>query len=186
MEYDAKMNRIAVILFYLPLSVVLLACATSPDAGGLDEQASTVEPQNIEADWSVEDNAAIARALQAHTAAQSVLETAEDPADPETRALADEAAAAALAKDVAPLGSDELVAILAAELPVPMASTYGMACRAACWGAASMGCAAVSGMCTGAAMITIGSTAIPCLWAVIAACGAVGVGGSVCSDQCPL
>ncbi len=62
---------------------------------------------------------------------------------------------------------------------------WGTACRAACWTAAGMGCGAISVACTGVTVITIGGTSIPCSLAIIAGCGAVGGGASVCSDKCP-
>jgi len=61
----------------------------------------------------------------------------------------------------------------------------GTACRAACWGAATLGCGVVGAACTGTAVITIGGTSIPCVWAVVAACTANTVGASICSDLCP-
>lgn len=63
-------------------------------------------------------------------------------------------------------------------------SWQGWACRAACWGAAGAGCAAVAGACTWGTVITIGGFALPCSYATIAACGAAGGGASVCSDWC--
>jgi hypothetical protein len=58
------------------------------------------------------------------------------------------------------------------------------ACRAACWGAAAAGCAAVGATCAAGTVITIGGFALPCTVAIIAACGASGAGASVCSDWC--
>lgn len=69
---------------------------------------------------------------------------------------------------------------------IAYASGWGVACRAACWGAAALGCAAVSVTCAVGTTITIGGTAIPCTWAIVAACTAGGAGASVCSDTlCP-
>lgn len=66
------------------------------------------------------------------------------------------------------------------------ASPWGIACRAACWGAAALGCAVVSVTCAVGSFITIGGTAIPCAWAIVAACTASGAGASICSDTlCP-
>ncbi|XXY45128.1 hypothetical protein WME91_34510 [Sorangium sp. So ce269] len=66
------------------------------------------------------------------------------------------------------------------------ASPWGVACRAACWAAGGLGCAAVSVACTGVTVITIGGTTIPCSWAIIAACTAAGGGASICADTlCP-
>jgi hypothetical protein len=64
-------------------------------------------------------------------------------------------------------------------------SWQGILCRAACSTAAGMGCGAVGVACGGVTTITIGGFAIPCVWAIIAACGAAGGGASVCSDYCP-
>ena len=64
-------------------------------------------------------------------------------------------------------------------------SGWGSACRAACWGAAALGCSAVSVACAGTTTITIGGTAIPCSWAIIAACTGSAAGASLCSDKCP-
>jgi hypothetical protein len=63
-------------------------------------------------------------------------------------------------------------------------SWKGVLCRAACWGAAAAGCAAVAAACTVGTVFTVGGFAIPCTYAVIAACGASGAGASVCSDWC--
>jgi hypothetical protein len=60
----------------------------------------------------------------------------------------------------------------------------GAACRAACWGAAALGCSAVSAACVGTTTITIGGTAIPCTWAIVAACTAGAVGASLCAENC--
>lgn len=61
----------------------------------------------------------------------------------------------------------------------------GSACRAACWGAAALGCGIVSSACVGTTVITIGGATIPCTWAAIAACTAGTIGASLCADSCP-
>lgn len=63
-------------------------------------------------------------------------------------------------------------------------SWKGVLCRAACWGAAAAGCAAVSVVCAAGTTFTFGGFAIPCGWAIVAACAASGAGASVCSDRC--
>lgn len=63
-------------------------------------------------------------------------------------------------------------------------SWKGVLCRAACWGAAGAGCAAVAGVCAWGTVFTVGGFAIPCAYAIVAACGAAGAGASVCSDWC--
>jgi hypothetical protein len=63
-------------------------------------------------------------------------------------------------------------------------SWKGVLCRAACWGAAAAGCAAVAAVCTVGSVFSVGGFAIPCTYAVIAACGASGAAASVCSDWC--
>ena len=63
-------------------------------------------------------------------------------------------------------------------------TTGGSACRAACWGAAALGCGVVGLACTGTSVITIGGATIPCAWAAIAACTANTVGASLCADHC--
>ena len=60
----------------------------------------------------------------------------------------------------------------------------GSACRAACWGAAALGCGVVGLACTGTSVITIGGATIPCAWATIAACTVNTVGASLCADHC--
>lgn len=61
----------------------------------------------------------------------------------------------------------------------------GSPCRAACWGAAALGCGIVGTACAGTTVITIGGATIPCTWAAIAACTSGTIGASLCSDSCP-
>jgi len=195
MENRRAMKMIPAILAALTLGATFLACAAPADIEEADEPVSAAEAPTVEpeatgpgADLSAEEKLTVVRALRVRAAVSAVLQQAEDPTNPETIARAEEAAEAARAAvDPTDPGLDAEVAeaILNGDLPEAMLSLYGQACRAACWAAAGMGCAAVSGLCTGTTVITIGGTTIPCLWAGIAACGAVGAGASVCSDQCP-
>jgi hypothetical protein len=63
-------------------------------------------------------------------------------------------------------------------------SWKGVACRAACWAAGAAGCTAVAGACAWGTVVTFGGFALPCKWAILAACSAAAGGASVCSDWC--
>jgi hypothetical protein len=75
--------------------------------------------------------------------------------------------------------------LIRAGVPASIVKSWeGYLCRAACWGAAAVGCAAISVSCAAGTTITIGGFALPCSWAIVAACGASTAGASVCSDWC--
>jgi len=57
-------------------------------------------------------------------------------------------------------------------------------CRALCWAISGLSCTAVAGVCGTTTTITIGGTAVPCIWAAAVACGASIYGSSICSDLC--
>jgi hypothetical protein len=65
-----------------------------------------------------------------------------------------------------------------------LGSWKGTLCRAACWAAAGAGCAAVSVSCGVGTTFTAGGFAIPCTWAIVAACSASAALASGCSDWC--
>lgn len=78
-----------------------------------------------------------------------------------------------------------MASLVASGIPETLLWSWkGVLCRAACWGAAAAGCAAVAAVCAVGTTFTVGGFAIPCTWAVIAACGASGGSASVCSDWC--
>jgi len=58
------------------------------------------------------------------------------------------------------------------------------ACTYGCAIAAGAGCAAVSGTCAAGTVWTIGGATSPCIYAVIAACGAYNAIGVSCALQC--
>ena len=79
----------------------------------------------------------------------------------------------------------ELEYLVHAGLPESIAASWrGSLCRAACWGAAAAGCAAVSVTCGIGTVVSVGGFAIPCSVIIVSACGAGAAAGSGCSDWC--
>lgn len=69
----------------------------------------------------------------------------------------------------------KVAALVASGIPETLLWSWkGVLCRAGCWTAAGLGCGAVSIACSGVTAITLGGFAIPCAWAILAACGAGG------------
>ena len=62
--------------------------------------------------------------------------------------------------------------------------TKGLACEFACQGAAAAGCAAVALACGAGTIWTFGGVSIPCAYAAVAACYAIGGAGAVCTRLC--
>jgi hypothetical protein len=62
--------------------------------------------------------------------------------------------------------------------------TRGALCEYSCAGAATAGCAAVALACTAGTVWTFGGVSIPCGYAVVAACYAIGAGGLACTKLC--
>lgn len=90
-----------------------------------------------------------------------------------------------VAFDPSKLDAPMITSLTVAGIPESVLLTWqGVVCRAACWGAGTLGCTAVSLVCAGASVITVGGFSLPCVYAVPAACLASGAGASVCSDWC--
>lgn len=73
---------------------------------------------------------------------------------------------------------EQIDTLTQAMTPLQTACTYGCAI------AAGAGCAAVGGACTAGAIWTVGGVSFPCVYAVIAACGAYNAIGVTCALQC--
>lgn len=166
-----------------------------------EEPAPTSQscPASIEEAWAAADPEVLATgAVIAHAAsvrALSEMDPERVTADPDTAmATANEAAVAAWAAldpcTLVPTADGQALLTAAAasdgEPGFDPQSNYGTACRAACAGAGAAGCAAMALLCGSATVVTIGGFALPCTWAILAACTANAAGVVVCSEKyCP-
>ncbi len=68
-----------------------------------------------------------------------------------------------------------------ATAPTPQHERSHLPCLVACAAATAAGCTVTTTMCAAGTLLTLGVAGIPCVVAVAAACGGVGV---ICSDYC--
>jgi hypothetical protein len=86
--------------------------------------------------------------------------------------------------DVAEGSGDEVELVSVDTAASSSIVTRGALCEISCGGAAAAGCAAVSLACAAGTVWTFGGISIPCQYAVVAACYAIGGGGVACAKLC--
>lgn len=68
--------------------------------------------------------------------------------------------------------------------PVRVSPGWRQSCRYACKMAEGLSCVAVGGLCVSGATWTFGGVAIPCYYAVLAACAGALTAGTACTTWC--
>lgn len=101
--------------------------------------------------------------------------------DASTQEVAPAAVAAEGLRDQEPT---EMIEEETGEAVSPILVTRGALCEASCAGAGAAGCAVVALACTAGAVWTLGGVSIPCSYAVVAACYAIGAAGVACVKLC--
>ena len=185
--------------WFLCLGLLSVGCADVPTTESMQPESPETSPGTLE--LTATSIGESSRELSAAVAANAV-STDLDPSlsdmalignqdgwslyfDKRTNLIVASNSETSIALDPSEIDQSDPSSFSSAGLPESIATSWqGIACRSACWGAAGAGCAAVSFACTGVTAVSVGGFAIPCSWAIIAGCGAVSGGASVCGDYC--
>ncbi|HKO49375.1 MAG TPA: hypothetical protein VJV79_16700 [Polyangiaceae bacterium] len=193
------MKNVLKSICWIPIAVVMSGCGASP-GGGTDDGTSSPTPSSAATDETApggvaaQANAKVAEQAGNHLADPAYVDMIELGTTAGWTMYFDKVTNEVVANDgtksIAFNPNDleneaTMQSLIDAGLPQELLWSWkGVLCRAACWGAAAAGCAAVASVCAVGTVFTVGGFAIPCTVAVIAACGASGAGASVCSDWC--